>query len=152
MSSPTWPAPRPILIVEDSAEDFETMLRAFRKLGGTERLLRCESGDEALDYLRRRGRYADKTTSPRPGVVLLDLNLPGTDGRDVLRDVKADPELKQIPVIVLTTSADERDIAECYRLGANSYVQKPLKVDEFGRSMQRLRDYWFDLALLPERE
>src|SRR5262250_2498869 len=97
---------QPILLVEDSPEDFEATERAFRKSGLKNPIHRCVDGDEALDYLYRRGRYANPARSPRPGIVLLDLNLPGTDGREVLEAVKKDDVLKQIPVIVLTTSAD----------------------------------------------
>ncbi|HEV7519056.1 MAG TPA: response regulator, partial [Thermoanaerobaculia bacterium] len=116
---------QPILLVEDSPEDYEATERAFRKSGLKNPIHRCTDGDEALDYLFRRGAYADPARSPRPGIVLLDLNLPGTDGREVLETVKADDSLKQIPVIVLTTSADERDVQACYLAGANSYIQKP---------------------------
>jgi len=109
---------QPILLVEDSPEDFEATQRAFRKSGLKNPLVRCEDGDQALDYLYRRGEYADPARSPRPGVVLLDLNLPGTDGRQVLSEIKGDERLRDIPVVVLTTSADERDITACYRAGA----------------------------------
>src|SRR3978361_667274 len=114
---------QPILLVEDSPEDFETTERAFRKSGLKNPILRCADGDEALDFLFRRGSHAG---APRPGVFLRALNLPGTDGREVLSEIKADPDLKQIPVIVLTTSSDDRDVSACYRAGANSYVQKPV--------------------------
>src|SRR3712207_4925518 len=104
-----------ILLVEDSPEDYEVTVRAFRKANLANPVQRCCDGEEALDYLYRRGRYADAARAPRPGLVLLDLNLPGTDGRQVLAQVKADPQLRSIPVVVLTTSADERDIEGCYR-------------------------------------
>ncbi len=109
----------------------------------------CQDGEEALDYLYRRGRYADPTSAPRPGLVLLDLNLPGTDGRQVLAQIKSDAQLRTIPVVVLTTSADERDIEGCYRAGANSYVQKPVSLDAFLRSVQVLKSYWIEVAILP---
>src|SRR5207253_2622403 len=95
------------------------------------------------------GEYAEAAKAPRPGVVLLDLNLPGTDGREVLREVKNDPGLKNIPVIVLTTSNDERDVEACYRAGANSYIQKPVNIEGFFKAIQRLTDYWFEVVILP---
>jgi CheY-like chemotaxis protein len=141
---------QPILLVEDSPEDFETTERALRKSGLKNPIFRCADGDEALDFLHRRGRFADPETSPRPGVILLDLNLPGTDGREVLNEVKTDPKLKQIPVIVLTTSKDDRDIEVCYRCGANSYIQKPVDLDGFMKAIERLNDYWFEVVILPK--
>lgn len=138
-----------ILLVEDSPEDYEVTVRAFRKAKLVNPVFRCQDGEEALDYLYRRGPYADPVRSPRPGLILLDLNLPGTDGREVLARIKADPLLKTIPVVVLTTSADERDVEGCYRAGANSYVQKPVSLDAFLLSVQILKDYWLEIALLP---
>jgi CheY-like chemotaxis protein len=141
---------QPILLVEDSPEDYETTERAFRRSGLKNPIFRCADGEEALDFLYRRGKYADPQTSPRPGVVLLDLNLPGTDGREVLNEIKNDPDLKQIPVIVLTTSKDDRDIEVCYRCGANSYVQKPVDLEGFMHAIERLNDYWFEVVILPK--
>jgi two-component system response regulator len=138
---------QPILLVEDSPEDFETTERAFRRSGLKNPIQRCADGDEALDFLFRRGQYAD---APRPGVILLDLNLPGTDGREVLSEIKADAELKQIPVIVLTTSSDTRDVSACYRAGANSYIQKPVDLDGFMKAIERLNDFWFEVVILPK--
>lgn len=143
---------QPILLVEDSPEDFETTQRAFRKSGLKNPILLCADGDEALDFLHRRGRFADPASSPRPGIILLDLNLPGTDGRQVLEEIKSTDALKQIPVIVLTTSSDERDVAACYRAGANSYVQKPVNMNGFMRAIERLNDYWFEVVILPRQE
>ncbi len=140
---------QPILLVEDSPEDFETTQRAFRRSGLKNPIFRCADGDEALDFLFRRGRHAG---APPPGVILLDLNLPGTDGREVLSEIKADPELKQIPVIVLTTSSDDRDVAACYKAGANSYIQKPVDLDGFMRAIERLNDYWFEVVILPKAQ
>ena len=90
-------------------------------------------------------------TAPRPGIILLDLNLPGTDGREVLAEIKGEHALADIPVVVLTTSADHRDVEACYQAGANSYVQKPVNLDAFMEAIQRLHDYWFDVVILPER-
>jgi CheY-like chemotaxis protein len=144
------PHSQPILLVEDSPEDFEATLRAFQKSGLKNTVLRCEDGDEALDYLHRRGKYADPDSSPRPGVILLDLNLPGTDGRQVLSEIKNSERLRDIPVVVLTTSADERDITACYRAGANSYIQKPVDIDGFMKAIERLNGYWFEVVILPK--
>ena len=82
-------------------------------------------------------------------MILLDLNLPGTDGREVLAEIKADPQLKEIPVIVLTTSSDDRDVQACYQAGASSYIQKPVDLDGFMRAIERLNDYWFEVVILP---
>jgi CheY-like chemotaxis protein len=141
---------QPILLVEDSPEDFEATERALRKSGLKNPIHRCVDGDEALDYLYRRGRYANPARSPRPGIVLLDLNLPGTDGREVLEAVKKDDVLKQIPVIVLTTSADARDVEACYLAGANSYIQKPVDLEGFMKAIEHLNGYWFEVVILPQ--
>jgi CheY-like chemotaxis protein len=141
---------QPILVVEDSPEDYETTFRAFRRAGLRNELLHCTTGDEALDFLYRRGVYQDPERSPRPGIILLDLNLPGTDGREVLQEIKKSNGLARIPVIVLTTSSDDRDIEACYRAGANSYIQKPVDLDGFMRAIQRLHDYWFEVVILPK--
>lgn len=130
-----------ILLVEDSAEDVETTIRALRKAGLANPIHHCADGDEALAYLR--------SSAARPGVVLLDLNLPGTDGREVLEVMKGDAGLRAIPVIVLTTSTDERDVHRCYQAGANSYVKKPVDLDGFLQAIQRLSDYWFEVVILP---
>ncbi len=140
---------QPILLVEDSVEDAEATRRAFTRAGLRNPIHCCPDGDTALDYLHRRGAFADPAAAPRPGIVLLDLNLPGTDGREVLHEIKERPDLRQIPVIVLTTSLDEKDVEACYRMGANSYVQKPVDMDGFMRAIQRLKDYWFEVVVLP---
>ncbi len=141
---------RIIMTVEDSPEDYEALIRAFSKAGISNPLIHCEDGDEALDYLFRRGRFQDPARSPRPALLLLDLNLPGMDGREVLRTVKADEVLCTIPVVVLTTSDAEDDIAKCYADGANSYIQKPIDLKGLVLALKRLSDFWFDTALLPD--
>jgi CheY-like chemotaxis protein len=140
---------RHILLVEDSDVDYETVIRAFRKGSLDNPIIRCQDGDDALDYLHRRGAYTDPAQSPRPVLVLLDLNLPGTDGREVLEEMKQDPELKDIPVIVMTTSSDQRDVERCYRYGANSYVTKPVTFEGYLEAVKRLHMYWFETVLLP---
>lgn len=140
---------QPILLVEDSPEDYEATQRALRRAGLANPIYRCEDGDEALDYLHGRGRFAGAGAAPRPGIILLDLNLPGTDGRAVLEEIKADESLRQIPVVVLTTSTDERDIERCYRAGANSYIKKPVDLDGFLRAIHCLKEFWFEIVILP---
>jgi CheY-like chemotaxis protein len=138
-----------VLLVEDSPEDFEATVRALRRSGLANPIYRCEDGDQALDFLYHRGRFADPAAAPRPGLILLDLNLPGTDGREVLETIKADEALRPIPVVVLTTSTDERDVERCYRAGANSYIKKPVDLDGFLRAVQRLTEFWFEVVILP---
>jgi CheY-like chemotaxis protein len=140
----------PILVVEDSPEDWLIMNRVFGEGNLKNRMIRVADGDEALDYLYHRGTYADPSKAPRPGIILLDLNMPGTDGRDVLAQVKSDPNLRSIPVVVLTSSKDERDIESCYAKGANSYINKPVDMKGFLVSITRLKDYWFEIAVLPK--
>ena len=140
---------RPILVVEDSPEDFEATRRSLQRGGFVYPLVHVENGDAALDYLFRRGHFARGERSPRPRLILLDLNLPGTDGRQVLASIKADEQLRQIPVVVFTTSRDDRDVEACYRAGANSYVQKPVDLPEFRRALDSLKSYWFETVVLP---
>ena len=140
-----------ILIVEDSDDDYDATVRALTRNSNLRNPIhRCEGGDETLDYLFRRGRYADPDAAPRPGIILLDLNMPGIDGRKVLREIKGDPELRSIPTIVMTNSDDERDINACYDMGANTYVRKPLNWKGFLEAITRLKQYWFEIALLPK--
>lgn len=139
-----------ILIVEDNDDDFFATARAFKKVELVNPVQRCTNGDQALDYLFRRGEFSDPDKAPRPGIVLLDLNLSGTDGRQVLRAVKADPDLKKIPVIVLTTSRARQDIERCYADGANSYIQKFMDMVGFVQAITRLKEYWFEVAILPK--
>jgi CheY-like chemotaxis protein len=134
----------PILVVEDSPEDFQVTVRCFRKANVNNPIYRCVDGEDALDYLHQRGAHADPNKAPRPAVILLDLNLPGTDGREVLAEIKRSASLRDIPVVILTTSALEEDIEKCYRDGANSYIQKPVDMTEFVAAIQRIKDYWFD--------
>lgn len=141
-----------ILIVEDSDEDFYSTKRAFNKAGLANNIFRCCDGEEALDYLFHREKFADSKLFPRPNIILLDLNLPKMDGREVLTIIKQAHELKAIPIIVLTTSSDDRDIEKCYEYGANSYVQKPVDIDGFMKAIARLKQYWLEIAILPKQE
>jgi CheY-like chemotaxis protein len=108
-----------------------------------------EDGEELMDYLKRRGKYADPETSPRPGMVLLDLNMPRKDGREALQEIMADPELKTLPVIILTTSEADEDILRSYDLGASSYITKPVTFDGLVKIMLALKTYWFEIVELP---
>ncbi len=137
--------------MEDNDQDYEATVRAFRRAGLRNRLVRCTDGDDALDYLNGRGVHSGAERQS-PGVILLDLNMPGTDGREVLKEVKSDEKLRSIPVIVLTTSDDRGDIDECYQLGANSYIQKPVDVPGFFHAIQLLRNYWLEVVILPRRD
>ncbi len=139
-----------ILIVEDSDDDYMATVRAFKKANLMNPVQRCTNGDHALDYLFQRGEFSGTDKAPRPNIILLDLNLPGTDGKEVLRMIKAEPALQKIPVIVLTTSNAQQDIEQCYAAGANSYVQKPVDLVGFIQSVARLTDYWFNVSILPK--
>jgi len=141
-----------LLFVEDSDDDFFAAERAFKKAGLKNPIHRCTNGDEAVDYLFRRGQLSEQGHALLPSIILLDLNLPGLDGRDVLRTIKRDVKLHKIPVIVLTTSNAEQDIEQCYQDGANSYVQKPVDMQNFIQAISRLKDYWFEIAVLPREE
>jgi len=138
-----------LLVIEDSNEDFEAFQRYVERSPMTIPIYRCVDGDEALAFLYRTGRYADPQSAPRPGLILLDLNLPGTDGREVLRKIKQDETLKLVPVVVFTTSNNPKDIEACYRCGVNSYIVKPMDFNRLKHSIQILIDYWFDTTVLP---
>jgi CheY-like chemotaxis protein len=136
-------------MVEDSDADYFALVRALRQAGLNIPHHRCQNGDEALEYLRR-SEGDDAQDSPlRPSLILLDLNLPGTDGREVLRAVKNDQALAAIPIIVMTTSSNPSDIVECYRQGANGYQVKTSNYEGFKREIQRTVDYWFNTAIIP---
>lgn len=140
---------RPILVVEDNAEDFTALSRAFRRQALPNPVVRCEDGDQALEYLQGYGKAKDWPQT-LPAIVLLDLNLPGTDGREVLEALKKDPQLKTIPVIVFSTSSSARDIEYCYRLGANSYLTKPIEYAMLEEKIRLTMQYWLDTSELPQ--
>ena len=144
--------PAVILMAEDDPEDQELTKRALRVRKLRNRLVIVDDGEQALDYLYRRGEFADPASSPRPDLILLDLNMPKLDGRAVLEQVKKDPGLCNIPVVVLTTSAQEEDILRSYHLGVNSYITKPVQMDGFMKAVADLEHYWFDLVVLPNRD
>jgi CheY-like chemotaxis protein len=138
-----------LMLIEDSDEDVAATMRGLRREGMDITIHRCTTGDHALDYLYRRGRYAGADEAPRPNLILLDLNLPGTDGRSLLAVIKDDDDLKSIPVVVLTTSNNPKDIATCYRRGANSYQIKPVDYARYKEALQTMIAYWFQVATLP---
>jgi CheY-like chemotaxis protein len=141
---------RSLLVIEDSDTDFEALVRIMRNLSSPIPVYRCLDGDEALDFLYHTGEYSDRTKAPRPSTILLDLNLPGTDGREVLEIVKGNQELKDIPIIVFTTSSNPKDIDICYQKGVNSYIIKPIDVKKLKSSIQTIIDFWFTIATLPQ--
>lgn len=143
------PKPAVILLVEDDPEDQELSRRALQRSKLQNDLFVVSDGEEALDYLYRRGKYEDPKSSPRPDLILLDLNMPKLDGRAVLERVKSDPKLKSIAVVVLTTSSQEEDILRSYNLGVNSYISKPVRMDGFLKALQDLEHYWLRLVVLP---
>jgi len=128
-----------ILLVEDNPDHVELILRALRENNLLNQVHVVTNGEEALDFLYQRGKYAN---APRPGLILLDIKLPRVDGIEVLRRIKADPELRSIPTVMLTTSAGEQEIVESYSCGANSYIVKPLDFDQFVKAIKTLKLYW----------
>lgn len=139
-----------LLVVEDSNEDFETLQRFLGRSTIAIPIQRCINGEQALAFLYRTGSYIDRESAPRPGLILLDLNLPGTDGREVLRRIKQDDNLNMIPVVVFTTSNNPKDIEVCYRYGVNSYIVKPINFAQLKRDIQMVVEYWFEVTTLPD--
>jgi CheY-like chemotaxis protein len=135
-----------ILLVEDNPDHVELILRTLRENNLLNQVHVVTNGEEALDFLYRRGKYAD---APRPVLTLLDIKLPRVDGIEVLRRIKADPELRSIPVVMLTTSAGEQEMVESYNCGANSYIVKPLDFDQFVKAIKALKLYWLVINSLP---
>jgi len=135
-----------ILLVEDSPSDADLTLEALSEGKVLNQLHWVEDGVEALAFLRRQGKYAK---APRPDLILLDLNLPKKDGREVLAQIKADPQLKIIPVVILTTSSAERDILKTYELNANCYVTKPIDLEQFISVVKLIEAFWLAVVKLP---
>jgi CheY-like chemotaxis protein len=144
--------PAHILLVEDNRLDIELTLDAFKeaRLGNSVHV--AKNGVEALDYLFGHEQYGDREQYPLPDVILLDLKMPGIDGFEVLRRVKAEPEVKRIPVIILTSSREEGDLALSYDCGANSYLVKPVSFEGFLKVVQQVQDYWLVLNVGPPKE
>jgi len=140
-----------ILIAEDDPDDRMLTIRALEQNRLANDIKWVEDGEELMDYLHRRGIYADAGSAPRPGLILLDLNMPRMDGREALQAIKADPELRRIPVVVLTTSRAEQDIVQSYDLGVNAFVTKPVTFVELAHAIRVLGNFWFEIVKLPPR-
>jgi CheY-like chemotaxis protein len=145
----TPPKMNVILMAEDDSDDRLLVKDALAESPWQGELRFVENGEELLDYLLRRGKYSQVASSPRPGLILLDLNMPRKDGREVLREIKADADLKRIPVVVLTTSRADTDIEGIYGLGANSFISKPIQFESLVSVMKVLGQYWFRTVELP---
>ena len=141
--------PIEILLVEDSPADVRLTEEAFRENRIANNLHVVEDGEAAMAFLRRQGPYVDV---PRPDLILLDLNLPRKDGREVLAEIKADDALKAIPVVVLTTSQAEQDILHSYNLNANCYITKPIDLDQFINVIKAVESFWLTIVTLPPRQ
>jgi CheY-like chemotaxis protein len=141
-----------ILLADDDPDDRKLTQDAFVE-NRLVNVLHCvEDGEELMEYLRRQGRYVDQKDAPLPGLILLDLNMPRKDGREALKEIKADPELRRIPIVVLTTSKAEEDILRTYDLGVNSYVTKPVTFKSLVELVKVLGRYWFEVVELPPSE
>jgi two-component system response regulator len=137
--------PTRVLLVEDDPNDLELALLAFERGHFANSIDVARDGAEALEYVRREGRYAGRQPEDHPRVILLDVKLPLVDGIEVLRRLKADPDTQRVPVVMLTSSAEDRDLQECYELGANSYIVKPVEMEQFFRAIQEIGLYWLVL-------
>jgi CheY-like chemotaxis protein len=139
-----------MLVVEDSDEDFEAIQRFVRRSPVTIPVQRCVNGEQALALLSRTVRTDGPDADQAPALVVLDLNLPGTDGRDILRQIKQDAALKEIPIVVFTTSSNPKDMQDCYGLGVSRYIVKPIDYEQLKRDIQSLIDYWVEITNHPE--
>lgn len=138
-----------ILMAEDDPDDRFLSEEALKEARVINDLHMVEDGEELMDYLCRRGQYNQPSLSPRPGLILLDLNLPKKDGREALTEIKSDPNLRRIPVIVLTTSRAEEDILRTYDLGVSGYITKPISLNDLVKVMQAIGNYWLEIVELP---
>jgi len=137
-----------ILMADDDPDDRFITKEAFKEAGLINDLRFVEDGEELIDYLYQRGKYHDAKNAPRPGLILLDLNMPKKDGREALREIKADESLRRIPVVVLTTSKEEEDIIRAYDLGSNSYITKPVSFNSLLITLKALANYWLQIVQL----
>lgn len=151
---PAEPKPITILIADDDPDDRFLAKEALEESRLANIIHFVEDGEELLEYLRRQGRYdlGSPKDSARPGLILLDLNMPRKDGREALREIKADPILRQIPIVVLTTSKSDEDIVRSYDLGVNSFITKPVTFEGLVEVMRTLQKYWFEIVELPPNE
>lgn len=139
----------PILMADDDEDDYLLAREALIESRLANHLYFVKDGEELMDYLYRRGNYSREVDAPRPGLILLDLNMPKKDGREALREIKADPHLRQIPVVVLTTSKAEEEIYQIYDLGANSFISKPVTFSSLVDVIKTMGKYWFEIVELP---
>lgn len=137
-----------ILMVEDNPSDVRLTIEAFKDAKVLNNMSVASDGEDALKFLKREGRYKD---SPRPDLILLDLNLPRMNGKEVLGEIKRDPDLKRIPVVVLTTSDNEQDVRRAYDLHVNAYVRKPVDLDQFIKIVEAVEDFWLSVVKLPPK-
>lgn len=140
--------PIEILLVEDNPADVRLTMETIKDYKVKNRLEVVGNGVDAMDFLRRKGKFADKT---RPDLILLDLNLPGKDGREVLAEIKVDPDLSRIPVVVLTSSEAEQDIIKAYNLHVNCYITKPVGLTQFVKVVKSIEDFWLTIVKLPKK-
>lgn len=138
-----------ILLAEDDPDDRQLTQEAFVESRLANEVHFVEDGEELMDYLLRRGKYESLKDKNLPGLILLDLNMPRKDGREALKEIKADPELRRIPIVVLTTSKAEEDILRTYNLGVNSYITKPVTFESLVETIKVLGKYWFEIVELP---
>ena len=138
-----------LLVVEDSDEDFEVLQIFMEEMAVENPVYRCTTGDKALDFLYKNQTLEGDNDSVRPSMILLDLNLPGTDGREVLQRLKQDENFCEIPVVIFTTNSNPQDIKFCYRKGANGYLVKPIGTEQFERTVQAFVDYWLNANTPP---
>ena len=139
-----------ILIADDDPEDRMLVKEALEESRLTNKIEFVENGEELVDYLQNKGNYADKEKYPSPGLILLDLNMPKKDGREALKEIKADPHLRIIPIVVLTTSKAEEDILKTYDLGVSSFITKPVTFSALVEVMKTVSKYWFEVVELPK--
>jgi CheY-like chemotaxis protein len=138
-----------ILMADDDPDDCLLVSKAFKTSRLCNDLRFVSDGEDLMDYLYQRGKYKELDHAPRPGLILLDLNMPRKDGREALKEIKADPDLREIPIVVLTTSKDEEDVLKSYNLGANSYITKPVTFEGLVEVVRSLGKYWFEIVELP---
>jgi CheY-like chemotaxis protein len=143
--------PFDILLVEDNPADVEITIEAFRRSHKGNRVFVCRDGEEALDFLFHRRQFAKAGAAPRPDLILLDLNLPKKNGAEVLEQVKTNPQMRDIPIVVLTTSDRDEDVSRCYKVGANSYLTKPVQFDECLKLVEEIQQYWLQISKLPPK-
>jgi CheY-like chemotaxis protein len=140
----------PILVADDDLDDCEMIRDALKESRLLNEVFFVHNGEELMDYIHHRGKFVDGNRFPMPGLILLDLNMPKKDGREALKEIKSDPRLKQVPVVVLTTSQAEEDIFRTYDLGVNSFITKPIAFDALVQIMRDLGRYWFEIVELPK--